>query len=576
MSDDAFFQEIQDGFLQEAADLLVKVESLSLALEKSPDSVETYAELARLAHNFKGSGKAVGFDHISKLGHSLEDFILAIKNKTVASSPSNLDFLFKCLDCLKTDIEKLIADKTVVINHDDLHEEITRRLNHQDSPQATEEVQSKTEEPAEIDFSAAQTETPEVVAEDKPKMAAVIQIETKSPKSNQPEVLRIQKSKVDFLLETFGEQVILQSTLEQCKFDLEKNWDLVNQTISQLSKLTFELQSHALSLTMVQISPTFTKLERAIRDAGRTCNKTIHVELVGGDTEVDKILIESLSDSLTHMVRNSVDHAIEDSETRLQKGKPEVGTVVIAAKRVGGQLWIEVKDDGKGLNPQVLVNKAIEKGILTLQQAEKMTTQDKYRLIFANGFSTKQAVSEVSGRGVGMNVVELAVKENKGTIDIESEIDKGTKFTLKLPLSLAIFNGAVIVVNETRFVVPNSEISEISQIKLNEQVQMSQTKSAIKIRDEVYQLIDLRKTLKSSATKRKTESSPVEEEMPVLLTRKLGNKAFIIDEILGVQKIVQKSLGEEVKARPEYAAATILSDGTPSVILNLGALSDVA
>lgn len=561
MSEDEFFKEIQEGFLQEASDLLGRVEALSLSLEKDPTSEETYAELARLAHNFKGSGKAVGFDHISKLGHRLEDFILAIKNKIIMPSSSHIDFLFKCLDTLKNDIDRLIQDKSTHLDYCDVFIEIDGRLSGKENLQGSEE---KNKELTVVEVNRA---APAKKLEN---------INSELEKKKEPiEVLRIQKPKIDFLLEAFGEQVILQSTLEQCKFDIDTRKDLLVKTISQLTKLTFELQSHALSLTMVQLGPVFTKLERAIRDAARICNKTVNVNVSGAETEVDKTLIDQLSDSLTHMVRNAVDHAIEDESVRLEKGKFANGNIHINAKRVGGQLWIEITDDGKGLVPEILKSKAIKNGLIKPETAEKLTAQECYQLIFLNGFSTKEQVSEVSGRGVGMNVVSESVAGLKGTIDIESVVDKGTTFRLKLPLSLAIFNGAVVRINNNKFVIPNSEIAEIGRIDLATRIQLDNQDFAIKIREEVFRLIDLRQRLfvKNEITKKNNTKTNL---FPVLISRKSGNKAFLVDEILGMQKVVQKPLGDEVKSRAEFAAGTILSDGSPGVILNLQVLGDCA
>jgi two-component system, chemotaxis family, sensor kinase CheA len=565
MSDDAFFLEIQDGFLQEAADLLNRVEALSLSLEKNPESQETYAELARLAHNFKGSGKAVGFDHISKLGHALEDFILAIKNKIISATPEQLDFLFGCLDLLKNDIQVLTADKSTPLDYTKILSEISERLSHR--------------APALVEPASA-LENSSAFEESAPKVSTTLfsnKKESVTPaKQNQSEVLRIQKHKIDFMLEAFGEQVIMQSTLEQCKFDIEKNKELLTKTISQLSKLTFELQSHALALTMVQLGPTFTKLERAIRDAARACDKNIEVEMQGSETDVDKTLIDSLSDSLTHMVRNAVDHAIEPAADRIIAGKSEVGKVKVSAKRSGGQLWIEVSDDGKGLDPDKLKNKAIEKGLISRSTADAMPNQEAYRLIFKNGFSTKDQVSEVSGRGVGMNVVEEAVNMLKGNIEILSEIHKGTTFRLKLPLSLAIFNGAVVRVNLHKFIIPNSDISEIGRVDVRSATILSKGRKAIKLREEIFELVDLRGKFNFQLNKANENSLDKNFEVPIIISRKNRNIAYVVDEIIGMQKIVQKPLGEEIKSKPEFAAGTILSDGSPGVILNLNQLCEAA
>lgn len=546
---DDFLQELRESFLQEAQDLLGRVEELSLSLEKNPSSAEVYSELARLAHNFKGSGKAVGFDQISGLGHELESYILAIQKGTVPSSPENLDFLFACLDRLKLDVQKLLTNPRLQLEYTDLIEGLHNRIKH---PEA---VKAHAFRPAPASVNAEQDLMPTV-----------------SPAAAAQASFRVSKGKLDFLLEAFGEQVILQSTLEQCKEDVITHQELLRKTITQLSKITAELQNHALSLTLVSIRGIFTKLERAARDAGRVCSKEIDFSIGGAETEADKSLIDELSDPLTHMVRNAVDHGLESFEERLSLGKKPQGSVSVRAKRMGSQLWIEVQDDGKGLDPEKIKSKAIEKGILSKGDAMKLSESDAFQLIFANGFSTKEAVSEVSGRGVGMNVVQETVDRLKGQVEIESQLGKGTLFRLKLPLSLAIFNGAIVLVNETRYVIPNTEIEEISRISKNlasERVELSAHHQVIRIRGELFDLIDLRDRL-GSGGKARTALPP--KDIPVLLTRRGKNRAFLVDEIIGVQKVVQKPLGDEVKSSPGYVAGTILGDGTPGVILNLEAL----
>jgi two-component system chemotaxis sensor kinase CheA len=550
---DNFIEELQLEFLTEAADLLVKVESLTLDLQRVDDKQEIFRALARLAHNFKGSGAAVGFDRLSKFAHCVEDYIIFLRAPETKISATQLDLLLKGLDRLKQDIETLSQDRQTLLVHDDIVAELKAA--------AVEELQAV---------------LPQIQPDKKQAGESSKAVQKKN--SGQQEVLRIPKNKIDFLLESFGEQVILQSSLDQFKYDLDANRDLILRTINQLTKLTFELQTHALSLTLIQISPTFMKLERAIRDAAKACNKTVNISVEGGETEVDKTLIDMLSDPLTHMVRNSVDHAVEDSSERELLAKTSHGNVTIRACRTGGQLWIEVEDDGRGLNAEKIKQKAIKTGLISESSAAKMSIDEAHALIFHSGLSTKEAVNEISGRGVGMNVVKEAVEKLNGKIEIRSEVGRGTRFRLKLPLSLAIFNGAVIKINDAKFIVPNSEISEISRYDTRKLTQMGGQDAIMKVREEVFRVVDLRTHFEVSRRTKTSSAVPSGKDdiRPVLLTRKNGNCAFIVDEIVGMQKIVQKPLGEEVMSKQEFAAATILSDGTPGVILNLGSLAQAA
>jgi len=279
--DDAFLIELKFGFLDEAQELLSRVESLSLQLEKEPARLDLYAEFARLAHNFKGSGKAVGFEHISKMSHRLEDYILAIQNGKIAPDGYNLDFLFRCLDRLKADVEALRVNPELLLDHSVLIDEIGRRIEgRQTSAAMVQEVKS-----------LPQNSFPDVAKDPNVVNHSAVHVDT----SHKPvEVFRVPKNKLDSLLEIVGEQAILQSFLEQCKNDVDGNRELLIKTISQLSKLTSEIQSQALSLTLVQMTPLFTKLERATRDASRMCSKPIEIHVSGSETEIDKTLVDEL------------------------------------------------------------------------------------------------------------------------------------------------------------------------------------------------------------------------------------------------------------------------------------------
>ncbi len=543
--DDEFFKELKEGFLQEALDLLMRVEGLSLKLEKSANPTEIYEELARLAHNLKGSGKALGFIEISTLAHGVEDYLLAIKNQVIPNTPENMSFLFGCLDTLKRSVEVLAADPQAKVNHDELVSDLKRRS----QPNQISEV---------VEIGAAPTVAAAPTATAVPAKTSTLEGAS----------FRVSKAKLDYLLEAFGEQVILQSTLDQCKENWEEHRDLLLKTIAQMSKLTLELQSHALSLTMVNLRATFTKLERAVRDAAQHCHKDVTFSFSGEATEIDKTMMDALADPLIHMVRNAVDHGLEDSDQRAGIGKPRTGRVHVEARRVGGQFWLEVRDDGRGLDPALLKRKAVQKGLLSEEKAQRLTDGEAYRLIFASGFSTKETVSEVSGRGVGMNVVEESIQRLKGRVELESQLGQGMLIRIKLPLTLAIFNGAVVRIDQSRFIVPSSEIDEVSRIRsidASSWVSTGPGQFMMRIRDELFEVIDLRRCLTRDAGQRTYEI----KDVPVLLTRKHRNRAFLIDEIQGVQKIVQKPLSSEVKNRPGYVAGTILGDGSPGIVLNL-------
>ncbi len=543
--EDEFLKEIREAFLFEAIDMLIKVEDLSLQLEKTSNKGEIFSELARVAHNLKGSGKAVGLDDISSFSHKIEDFILAIRDKKIEGHSKHLDLLFFCLDVLKSDIEKLSQGENIAFDYSKIYKAISETLNQTVN---TSEKKPKVDELKEIPKSKEEV-TPEPV----------------HAKKKNAESIRISKDKLDTLLDSLGEQVLLQSMLDQYKYDIEAKKDFIQKTITQLSKQTIELQKQVLSLTTVSFGSLFVKLERAIRDASKICLKKVNVHLTGEDTEADKSLIESLADPLVHMVRNAVDHGLETEEGRIEGQKPVEGNIYLDVRRIGGQIWIDIIDDGKGLDPDLILSKAVSKNIISSEEGSKLSREQIFQLIFANGFSTKDTTTEISGRGVGMNVVLETIESLKGTIQIDSHVGKGTCFRLKLPISLAIFNGAIVKIDQTKFVIPNSDIYEIIHMDQKNQVLLNNGKTGLRVRNQIFEIFNLREIFKININQELKESS----KSLFVLSNKGSLKAFQVDEIVGIQKIVQKPLREELKGRKEFVASTILGDGTPSIILSL-------
>ncbi len=543
--EEEFLKEIREAFLFEAIDMLIKVEDLSLQLEKTSNKGEIFSELARIAHNLKGSGKAVGLDDISSFSHKIEDFILAIRDKKIEGHTKHLDLLFFCLDVLKNDIEKLSQGENIAFDYSKIYQAISDTLNKTSN---ASEKSSKIDEIKEI-----------------PKSKEEVAAEPVHAKKKNTESIRISKDKLDTLLDSLGEQVLLQSMLDQYKYDIEAKKDFIQKTITQLSKQTIELQKQVLSLTTVSFGSLFVKLERAIRDASKMCLKKVNVHLSGEDTEADKSLIESLADPLVHMVRNAVDHGLESEEGRVEAQKPIEGNIYLDVRRIGGQIWIDIIDDGKGLDPDLILSKAISKKIISSEEGSKLSRDQIFQLIFANGFSTKETTTEISGRGVGMNVVLETVESIKGTIQIDSHVGKGTCFRLKLPISLAIFNGAIVKIDQTKFVIPNSDIFEIIHMDHKNKVLLNNGKSGLRVRNQIFEIFNLREIFKINTNQELKESS----KSLFVLSNKGSLKAFEVDEIVGIQKIVQKPLREELKGRKEFVASTILGDGTPSIILSL-------
>ncbi len=532
---DEFLKEIQETFLVESQDLLASVESLFLKLEKNSSDLDVFNQLSRLAHNFKGSGKAVGFDHLSHFSHQLENLMLACKNHILVPTPEIINLLFRSVDALKLDIETL-RNGGAIMDYSSLLAEIHLALKQEHVVLVKEDV-----------FKAIQPNFGNKAPGKKPQAA---------------EYLRIPAQRIESLVDSFGEQVILQSALDQAKTDLVKNEDLILKTISQLTKLTYDLQQTAMSLRMVSLNLLFSKLERAARDAAQVLSKPISFSTKGNEQELDKTIVDSLSDALTHMVRNAVDHGIETPEERVAAGKNPEGNITLIGFRSGGSFVIEVRDDGRGMDPSKILAKAQKLGLVG--DGSGFSEKQIFDLIFENGFSTKDAATDLSGRGVGMDVVKEKILELKGSYEIESKMGQGSCFRIHLPLTLAIFNAMIVRVGTEKFIIPNSDVDEVSRLNV-EKIQTSNVNQGLlQIRDQVYAVVDLRKELfQKSVTTRNSQ-------VTVLLVRKAKQPyALLIDEVLAIQKIVHKAVGQDVKRVKGSAGATILGDGKVCLILNI-------
>lgn len=541
-----FLKEIQSDFLREAEDLLSTVEGLFLKLEKTPDDMSIYDELARLAHNFKGSGKAVGFDDISTLAHAMEDLLIAIKGRKVSPSSDNIQILLDTIDQLKIDISGLTENPDKVLEH----QELLVRL----------------KSPLKIDTSLA---TPIVPTKD--RSTEVLRKNSDQgvvSKSSAPadEVLRIPRSKIEWLLETFGEQVILQSTLEQARIDLTGNQEVISKTIAQMSKLAFKLQDHVLSLTMVNLQGLFSKIERAARDVSKSLKKEIHFIGSGSDLELDKTIVDTLTAPLIHMIRNSVDHGIENVEQRIAANKSIEGNIKLSAQRVGGQFLIELEDDGGGLSRSRILKKALESHLITEDKINLLSDEQVFQLIFENGFSTKDEATDISGRGVGMNVVKETIEALRGQIEISSKEGLGTKFTLRLPLTLSIFNAAITKIGDSQFVIPASDFDEITELTISDIKSFDNEEiSVVQMKDRVYEVQDLRKRFRSSNVAKNDK-----KVISIIKSLPSGRSvAFIVDEIVTMSKVVHKPVGDNVKASRGVSGGTILGDGSVGLILSL-------
>ena len=431
-----------------------------------------------------------------------------------------------------------------------------------------QQIVEKTQPPAVTQTTPkVEEEKPEEVTVPKKVVAKKSTKETKKPAAKTSSSIRVDTGKIDTLINMVGELVITQSMLSLVgeQFDISK-LDQLKNGLSQLERHTRELQESVMNIRMLPISFVFSRFPRLVHDLSTKLGKNIELVMVGENTEVDKTVVELLSDPLVHLVRNSLDHGIEMPEDRIASGKPKTGTITLEAYHRGGNIVIEVRDDGKGLNKEVLRTKAIEKGLI--EEDAVLTDKQTFELIFMAGFSTAEKLTDVSGRGVGMDVVRRNIQSLGGNIEISSELGKGSTIAIFLPLTLAILDGQSIAVGDERFIVPLGSIIEsvvIDKSMINRVVGKGET---FRLREEYLPIVRMHEIfdVKTAQAKELTEG------LIVVVDGQGMRCGLFVDDLLGQQQVVIKSLETNYRKVEGVSAATILGDGSVALILDIPGL----
>ncbi|WEE78308.1 chemotaxis protein CheW [Comamonas testosteroni] len=377
--------------------------------------------------------------------------------------------------------------------------------------------------------------------------------------------IRVDVKKVDQLINLVGELVITQAMLAQNSQGLDPTtYQQLLAGLADLDRNTRDLQESVMSIRMIPMSTVFSRFPRMLRDLAGKLGKKIDLVTLGEATELDKGLVEKITDPLTHLVRNSVDHGIEMPEDRIAAGKSEHGTLTLAASHQGGSIVIEVRDDGKGMNRERILNKARERG---MDVSDSMPDSDVWQLIFAPGFSTADVVTDVSGRGVGMDVVKRNITSLGGTVEIESVAGVGMKVAVRLPLTLAIMDGMSVGVGEEVYILPLSSVVESFQVKADDVNTVANGTQLVKVRDEYMPVIALERTFQ---VPRADESQT--SNIMVVVEAEGSRVALLVDELLGQHQVVVKNLESNYRKVPNVSGATILGDGSVALILDTGAL----
>ena len=481
-------------------------------------------------------------------------FSLDISTNSTLEQVQNI-FLFVIDD---NDIN--ISDAKVSVQKED-------KIETQTETQVAEEIK----EGKSIEDTKSQEEIKEEIKTEqaKPQTSAAKSQASSSVKVQAPSTVRVDTRKLDSLMNLIGELVIAQSRIMQLTQSLDIDNGL-KEAVSSMDRTSRQIQEEVMNIRMMPVGPIFNQFHRYVRDLNLELNKEVKLVLKGETTEIDKNMLEQLSDPLKHIIRNSMDHGIERTkEERIARGKPEFGTITMSAAHQEGHVVNEVSDDGNGLNKERIYNKAIEKGLLS--KDGKYSDAEIYRTIFSPGLSTAEKITDISGRGVGMDVVRANVEKMKGKIEIKSEEGKGSTFIIKLPLTLAIIEGITFALGEQIYIMPLISIIEQMKVK-NEQIKPFEGRGEmIKIRDEYLPLIRLHKVFEID-----THIEDIDNGIVVVVEAGYRRCAIFVDELLDQQQVVIKSLDSAFSKHSGISGGTILGDGRIALIIDIQGLVNIS
>ncbi len=569
--------EIIESFIIETDEILEKLGRDLLELDHGEVDPELANSIFRSVHTIKGTSSFLGFENIRKLAHKSEDLFNRVRKGEMHVTPAKMDVVFAAYDLLKTLLQQVktemhddydltdILKKLELATQDD-GKELSEAGDRKNSSEKNE-LQVPEKDPAKENVLAEETmrqEAPDLSGKEnkKKKVGGVIKNEINT-------TIRVDVARLDNLLDLVGELVLSRNRLQQIisqskdrENDSSQIQDLYDSS-TQIHTITNEIQMAVMKTRMVSVAKVFNKIPRLIRDLCKESGKKVEVQIFGEETELDKTIIEELNDPLVHLIRNAVDHGIGSTEERTAAGKEPKGTVRVKAEHEGNHIVISIEDDGKGIDPEKIKQKALANKLIFESQAREMPKRDIYNLIFTPGFSTAAKITNISGRGVGMDVVKTNLSKLKGLIEIESEPGKGTKFILKLPLTLAIIQGLLIKVGFDIFSIPLDSVVEVVRIKPDD-IETINGKEVVLLRDSVLSLIRLSDIF--SGIEYKVRSTWLHVVVVGVAEKRVG---LIVDSLLGQKEIVIKSLGNYLGDVPGIAGSTILGDGRVVMILDL-------
>lgn len=574
--------ELVQEFLIEAREHLSGVEAGILTLEREPGDAEALNAVFRSFHTIKGLAGFLGATAIHELAHETENALDLARSGHLALTPSTIDLILKSADALNKCLD---AGRTIPLNRIPPGDRAllsaiaglsiqnpTTTLNdprltdpHLDDPHLNDPREH-------VPVSGVPgTGVTEPEAPEPPPAGAQVSSAAKGASENS--VVRIETSKLEYLIDMVGELVIAESVVRHDPVIGASPDPLLSRNLMQLARVVQEVQKTSMSMRMVSVGALFRKMNRLTRDLARKSGKTVELITVGDDVELDRSIVEDLADPMVHMVRNAVDHGLENPADRLASGKQAQGTICLRAMHDAGDIVIEISDDGRGMDPARILAKARRLGLV--KEDETPDEETIFKLIFEPGFSTVDKVTDLSGRGVGMDVVKKQIQKLRGRIAIRSVLGKGCTFVLRLPLTLAIIDGLVVAVGTQRFILPMFAVREMFSPKPDTLVTLENRAEAALFRGKLLPVIRLSRLFAGSALPADSDASGSEaakSEVLVVVDSREQPYCIAVDQLIGKQEVVIKSLGKTYRDVPAISGGAILGDGRVGLIVDVNSV----
>jgi len=586
-------ETIIQEFMVEAKEIVGGLDSNLVKLEKDPGNLNLLNEIFRGAHTLKGAAGFLGFNELMRLTHKMEDVLNKLRKGELAVTSDGMDILLESIDVLKLTLNDIIDRQQGRTDTSGIISRLETMLNPaktdiSQADSAANAAPANENQSAECKQSESTPKNPqpsartgetigvgEKSAQNKPAPTAAATARQKDFSIKGESTIRVDVKRLDNLVNMVGELVlgrnalIQQLGIFQAKMEGQSDIEQLSQVATQLNFITTELHTAIMKMRMLPVGNVFSKFPRMVRDLSRDLGKQIDLLITGEETELDKSVLEEISDPLIHLIRNSIDHGIETPEERTRKGKSPKGSIKLSAYQEGNNIIIEVIDDGRGMDIEAIKKKAIERNLVSHEEAAKLSEKELLSFIFLPGFSTAQKTTDISGRGVGMDVVRTNIEKLKGTIDLATKLGEGTKITIRLPLTLAIVQGLLVSCGKEIFAIPLSSVLE-TVVVTPDQIKYVNRKPVVRLRDTILPIIDLMELLFNSPPRERQQVNVV---VVGLAERKLG---IVVDSLLGQEEVVIKAIGEYLGHVRGIAGATIMGDGRVRLIIDLAGLFELA